>query len=957
MPRIKSFYERATKLDPLKDSVKPSYREVSLVLKAIKDDAFERYFFHDLMNPTWVKLLREAGYFETPPGSAETSEHRTTYYLWPASMYLNRVADQVPAEVIRIILSIETDNPTIQSDLIEAVQKLPTSYSSLAVSIFDTWLDSGAKVSPIYDSVAIKLIDLLAHLVEIQDWEVALRLLQVLAKPLIPRNPEDYRYIPAVPRYGDSWFRHVLDTSKSLINARPLDVLEVLRPQLMQMIVLYYSSNPYWRRAVERHEQNHTFRGSYPHLLFETILDLTEYLAKNEPNKIRSRLIADLRHEYVIFRRLAIHIARLFPTTYPELISELLDERTYFDDLNVDHEYFLMLKELFPKLTKKQQSKILDWIAEGPLDEHRENKEQITAWQQRRLSIIWGGLPKELSNRFEDIDKHPFQESDLFLSYFSEGAVWSSNESPKTEQELEVLDMDELVAYLKELNDEDDDVKGGLGQTLSLVIARNPTKFATNAISFADLHLTFLYYLISGLEAAWKSGKQFDWGPIFEFLEYIVLVRNIPVQVGGYSFAQGSIFGQISSLLQTGVQNDEHAIPAAYLPRVRNLLVSILNKKEDPRDTNWATQNNDPISDSLNTEHAKAVEAVLSYALHYSRTQLPKPKSKGPFPRGNRMEVAIRQLLTDLLDPLREPNPAVRVWYGGYLAQLMYLDQTWVKAVLPQIFSDRPDEEIFWKAAWEGYLFHSRYLYEELYELLRPQYLRAVERLFNKNGERSRHTSDVSQRLAQHLAILYLRGIESPNDESGLLAQFLAVATDEQRAEIVQFLFREFNNSKENEKHRLWRRLKYYWKARAKVFSETEAPETFASEIQSFTDFLEFTPDNFKNIFHLVEAITVPQKDEWWGAENILDYIYRQKDEYTILTGRILLLLVSRLGWRLQFISQGRVNTILETLISSKIQQSAKLASQIINQFGELGVFDYMSLLYPSNSRIVHGSS
>src|SRR5262249_39238525 len=121
-----------------------------------------------------------------------------------------------------------------------------------------------------------------------------------------------------------------------------------------------------------------------------------------------------------------------------------------------------------------------------------------------------------------------------------------------------------------------------------------------------------------------------------------------------------------------------------------------------------------------------------------------------------RMEQEVKQILSRKVDPLLEPSLAVHSVFGRELNLLYWLDRRWTESQLQKIFPPRDDPTSidFFVAAWDSYVIATHQIYLELFELLRPQYERAIENV-SRGYVTKTHLNPV-QRLADHLLVEYL---------------------------------------------------------------------------------------------------------------------------------------------------------------------------------------------------------
>lgn len=118
---------------------------------------------------------------------------------------------------------------------------------------------------------------------------------------------------------------------------------------------------------------------------------------------------------------------------------------------------------------------------------------------------------------------------------------------------------------------------------------------------------------------------------------------------------------------------------------------------------------------------------------------------------------------------------------GEYLPNLCYLDKPWVKNNINRIFPK--DKEIYWKAAFTGYLSYSSRIYKEIYLLLRE----------NKHYDKAVNTDfqdkHITVRLVQHICNSYIEGWEMLADRNSLICKLIKNKNATQLSEIVNFFW------------------------------------------------------------------------------------------------------------------------------------------------------------------------
>ena len=89
-----------------------------------------------------------------------------------------------------------------------------------------------------------------------------------------------------------------------------------------------------------------------------------------------------------ILHRLGLYILSQFPVTYRGFVAQELLKRQNIENVNVHHEYFLLLQKGYPYLTLSEQQSLIATIFEGP-DIQKTNK--LAEWTTKQ----YGTDPEE----------------------------------------------------------------------------------------------------------------------------------------------------------------------------------------------------------------------------------------------------------------------------------------------------------------------------------------------------------------------------------------------------------------------------------------------------------------------------------------------------------------------------------------------------------------------------------
>src|ERR1700693_2941315 len=113
----------------------------------------------------------------------------------------------------------------------------------------------------------------------------------------------------------------------------------------------------------------------------------------------------------------------------------------------------------------------------------------------------------------------------------------------------------------------------------------------------------------------------------------------------------------------------------------------------------------------------------------------------------------VRQVLERHLDPATDPSLTTRSVYGHWLPWLHFLDRQWVQENLALMFPTDENLRPLCESAWTTYIVLCD-PYNDVFQTLEPQYLRATERIGSYSMGKS-HLGDPDVHLGQHLLTLY----------------------------------------------------------------------------------------------------------------------------------------------------------------------------------------------------------
>ncbi len=956
-----SFYTRAVCLDVLKKQSNPTPEMAITLCDSLKAvQAHSRYFFGGLDNPVWFPHLAQQGIFDKPPEPIITDKG-IIMPQWDATGYLVRVASVYADEVADMATRIKTENLRIYEQLTKAALQMPARPASKIARAAIDWL-----AIPNQFFLVDHCGELAVHLAAGCEWKPAVALCEALIETTIdpvPASMKDSPYFRSHARFKHDVHeveRFIQSRIPTLADTRFEEVIDLLERQLVKTMSLDQSDPKYsyWRHAVEDSPQN-IGHGECKDVLMEAIRDLLCDWSQCDATRVVPILRRYIHHEYSIFRRIALYIIQVNKPAYAELAQQLLTNRMLLYDMTIHHEYMHSLRNCFDLLTANQQNQLVAWILDGPRKKEDLSKERHemrkNSWIRDRLHMIKQHISADLVSRLESLNKQ-FGEPEHpdFLIYTTS---WWGSVSPLTQTQVEETPDDELINFLKTFTSGEglhDPTSEGLSDAIKSAIVRNPARFARLAPQMIDERIkdSYVYALLSGLETAWKNGKNFEWEPVIRLCESLVSRTQISKQDSEQDSSEEDpiqwvhIPGTVADLLAEGLKHDEHAIPPKFLPRVRELIFRLV---DDPHPTpeeekdmvtggNWSAA-----MLSLNCNRGKAMHALINYALRYVRVRKAEKDGKDPFSNGRRMEPEVRRVLDNKLDKTKDPSFAVHSVFGWYLPNLLYLERQWLEGSLPRIFPSEPEATEYWEAAWDSYVGYVGKFYTDVYRLLRPQYMRAINTMEQGALTKPRRERP-DEKVAEHLIIAYINDLQKLEDPDELLIQFYRRAPDHVREHAVWFLWRILQEEKLGKEAGLWLKIRRLWETRIAATLEVDASYEMREELSSYAWLLKDTPENLDELYALLEPI-VPYLEVDTHGRHFLEYLAEQAKLFPTKASLLLLKMAREVPDNIYLSREEPVRQILEAANRSIEGEAKENVRKIVNLFGERGDYRYRDLL------------
>ena len=946
------FFEKLEKLDQfILTGLKKEIQEE--LINLLQDKVLFKYFFSKISDPEWLSLLEKEEIIQYQ----ERYEHIFNFLI--------HITSKVPQKVFEVISKMsDVDDPQIHKGLVDVALNMPP---ELAVKIAQKEIKWLSQQNHLYFPLPEKLGALIVHLAKGGEVDTAIK----LAKSLLEIFPESKESPHRPEARFDSWtYEEILKKYiPELANIAPWQTLELLCNLLEKAIRLSYpdleGNNPedfsyIWRPAIEDHEQNRGF-GELKDLFVTAVRDVAKQFVSRKLLQLSDVVSFLEKRPFKIFRRIVLYLLWHFGDI--SRIEAYLTDKSLFEDSSFRHEYALLARDYFKKIGQEAQQKILSWIEKGPdlanfekrwKERHKKSPTQkdkeryFGHWQRDRLALMKDSLPPKWKAFYDSlVVKYGEPEHPDFASY---PVSWVGPTSPKTQEELSQMSIDEIVAFLKSWTPPVADEfaptpsKEGLGRILSKIVSEKPAQFAEKALTFKGLDPTYVRHLLSGLNEAVKANKTFNWRPVISLCQWVVtLSREIPNRVSEM-MDQDPHWGwtrkEIAHLLETGFKKAEIEIPFELRNEIWTILEPLTNDPEPTQE--YETESSmEPATLSINTVRGQAIHAVIQYALWCRRNFQKLPNGKEKTSRGFDEMPEVREVLEKHLNLEIDPSLAIRSVYGQWFPWLVLLDKKWAMAHISKIFPSEEGNHIFWEVAWGTYIAFCR-PYDEVFEILYKEYEKAINKIGTWDSKKL-HPADIDKALVEHLMTFYWRGkitIDEP-----IFKTFWDKASEELSTHAMEFIGRSLEHTEREVSTAILERLKALWEMRLQNAKESGQPEKFKKEIASFGWW--FISDKFDEkwvIGQLFEALKFSSSiDPDYLVIEKLAVLASNYPKESILCSNIMVE-GDKEGWKV-YHWHNQLKKLLLTVLKSPDPEVQGLAKSLTNKLLAKGHLEFRKLL------------
>lgn len=984
------FYDKIKVLETLDkcDSIPEEVVE-ALMEKLKENNILLNYFVNNIKNVSVINELHKRGFFYELPSLVLKSKE--TRRGWIEGRILVRLADQIPEIVSDVVRNTKTEDWYVYNILLEAIIKLDINLIKELWTILLAWLDDCE-----WHVFPDEYKKICQEFIKYEYYEEVRQFYEVILKPQNPKvEGTENRLLKQNEALGKLDYWHFDNNVKPLCNLIEdipflLSLAELYEKYLIQSIDIEciasnsdFCKTSYWRSAIEDHEQD-CHKEYHKDFLLIILRDTLEKVLQKEHENIRDKVYKYLNYEYVVFRRLALHLMRLGKSNFLDIAFEQLSNPDILDELYVHHEIYLLLRDIYPLLKKEQQNQIFSIIKEGPGDEkiskivewHKKNypgemaedeyrDSHKNCWIRDRLQMIKRSLKGSDLIYYETlVEKYGENDHPDFTHYIGSGGS-ISQKPPITEEEWNKRTAKECVDFMitwVPKNEREDFLERISPEGMSDVFERslnkrweefvpelerliNQSAFPAYANAILDhiseelnkcqekeRNLKEVYNIgLLGEIVDWSCSKWTCAKPPKEDLEY------------GYANSVCTRSLRVFEALLIYLDKNKVEVGRDIFSKIKNIILNLCAHPDpepeidDPQDEKYASYK-DPIMVSINHIRPMSLRELLRYSVCRSNILNLKEKKV-------KWEEDVKERVTEML--INDKAFSVRSVFGECWIWLFYLDEDWATKYHKNIFPEKPYDEYF-ITAWDSYITrHYNYIRDPGYELMRPLYIYAIDNAIAKNVTNT--NLEPADTLSAHLAIFYRFDTEPLRmdgnvDKTNPLEYLYSLKSNRLHSHFMWCMWHSCSESEDTEKCRqIWEKAKRLWRFRIRCVKFEDRNKSFSKEMTWLIHFLnieklKIDPLEVEDL--LTETITLLGKDDSdHGIDELIKYLIKVSSHNSEFSIGLLLKTLEihgpglYSGW---YLRRNNIESIIKNALNGNFEVRRQTI-KVVHKLGEYG--------------------
>lgn len=884
------FLQRARQLNRLGQVTAPNVQEVGQAETLIRGvPELARHFFqHSAVSPAWYSALKESIIIPSAVEPREAGNGEREIDLWAAGPYIERIAPQRPEIVVELVQRLGgTSNWDVQYTLTHLAAGLPDEQLAGSLETVATWMD---EPNGSFNHVSDELVLLPDQLIARGSISLALR---TVGELLLPMGGDNARR--GLLRAHEYWLSQLRPAIERLINEQPQLTYDLLKDRLLNAIRADRGEAPdstFWRAAIEDHEQNITVANEALHFLVETTRDALLAWIDASSNETVEQLNSLLGSDVILLRRLGLSVLASHPELIP-LVQKPLFAESDFQEYDLFHELAVLLYRRFHDLDEGVTSLVHRVIAQGPSrlsNQSDEDWQEYRNWfRSRWLAVVPSGEWTEEERAWaEALDVSDIPEEMRFFR------AWHGS-FEQVEREVEGVDepalraawssggASGLVATLRAMP--------GSWWPIADLIRQNPAEMLQLAPELKAEDGERLITYVSAYENVLDSTTAlagFDWIPLLELMERII--ADCPAK-------NPRTCGQMASLIDRGITSTHNPIPTESLHRALTITAQVLGSLAHPLETDPDAGGRVRLGDQLNEPAGKAADAfmrcvwqMLFLAVDETR-HLPAEASAW-----------IDKALEDGWGGLEMRHALGEFWFvlewgePGWLSR--HADDLW-----PQ--SDEMASIHARRAFLFGFL-QARTLSQAALEALQRMFVDAILDL-NRDDRMYLDDEQFGGRFAQSVVYGWLYDVDQ-FDFDGLLGEFLGVASDTLRAEMVRQLgglYRLSENGNATDIQATEAKRDEYWRRRVDHLKDRLSVSEVSKELGTFVAWGQSSQYTLRSLEKRL-SVSIDHLPEGRSAHDLFELIAAKGAEEPLPALRLLIQFCDRLLFEKRLYLWGR---------------------------------------------------
>ncbi|WP_240522288.1 SIR2 family protein [Bacillus thuringiensis] len=795
-----------------------------------KDEPLEAYLFKNVNDRRWLFLLIEEGFYapeKVPTPTQEDGGYKIPY--WVQTDYLHKIVDQLQDEddkeikaVMEIIREVSTytddnnhiDNYKVWIQFIEILAKIPNQYIDIeTINMIETWTDSKFRVDYVSyeianklmmkflnsdspdDSIKVeKIIDILINLdnkkrelsigkyyfskvfdkntVKLISEKCSTKLLDQIKERI--NNYLGDSEIDCEFEYNEGKLKLKVHKEQETYNVEISDGKGILleeavdkntikdftehifdlisnqfgegnfEPNVKDKISSLYYGLHYKELFYSLFEQN----GKAYKNDFDLLLDLfKDLLVCKDESSIEGYLNQLMNEDYLVFQKVLLYvIGSKFPV-YNNVLWELLESNKgefIFQDPAFEDELRVILEKI-EELNGENQTKLLELINKGPNIYSKIENEQryIDIWKQKRAYAL-RKIPV-FNDMYEKLKiKTELTDEGLRPIIGKVTTRTSSLSSPLTIKQLSEMKNASISEFMKEFRTVDPwegPTTYELGKTFGEFTKKYPNRIVEDLEPFSDIPYYYFYQMLDGLMDAWKEKESFNWGHLLAFVSQYINSEEFwddkyKLNEGQWDTDHKSVLVNICRLLRIGSENSAWAFENEHYIEAKKILLFLFEKTRDIKERH---PDKDVVYYVLNSLKGSVLQTVLTMS------ELAKNRDEQ-----GQWDNEFRKVYDHCL---KHNIVEAYILLGIELPRFLNLQSDWT--------SNKINDLKFDNKHWESFMvafIYSKNVNKEIYGLMQHHYNYAIDYKFKEK--------DLKIKLAEHIAIGYLKGFEKTPDAS-----------------------------------------------------------------------------------------------------------------------------------------------------------------------------------------------